>query len=76
MGNILFTFMLSQSKDGATRLSGSKRSSNFGRRSFIASIPTLYSSLSPKQSYLDAQKHKPRCDGDFRNIPLKASNVV
>jgi hypothetical protein len=35
-------------------------------------MPVLYASLSPKQSYLEAQKHNPFSEGDSLNMPSKA----
>ena len=72
MGNIIFSFMLFQSKEEATRLSDCNLFSTLGKSALMVSIPILYSSLSPKQSYLEAQKHNPFSEGDFLNMPSKA----
>lgn len=64
--------MLFQSKEEATCLSGCNLFSTLGKRALMVSIPILYSSLSPKQSYLEAQKHNPFSEGDSLNMPSKA----
>ena len=64
--------MLFQSKEGATRLSGCNLFSTLGKSALMVSMPILYSSLSPKQSYLEAQKHNPFSEGQPLKIPSKA----
>ena len=64
--------MLFQSKEEATCLSGCNLFSTLGKRALMVSIPILYSSLSPKQSYLEAQKLNTFSEGDSLNMPSNA----
>ena len=64
--------MLSLSKEEATRLSGCNLFSTLSKRTLIVSMPILYSSSSPKQSYLETQKHSPFSEEDTLDMLSKA----
>ena len=67
--------MLFQSKEEATRLSGCNLFSTLGKSALMVSMPILYSSLSPKQSYLEAQKHSPYSEEDTLDMLSKVCFV-